>query len=123
MTYDNFLGEVKKRTSLRNQMETSAAVSATLYTLAERLPPEERENLAAQLPLNLKKLIYVEGAAQKFSLDDFFNRVSERMETDRERAEMVSDEILKILSESISTGEIDDLKENVPVEFYELFEK
>lgn len=123
MTYDNFLGEVKKRTPLRNQMETSAAVTATLYTLAERLPLEERENLAAQLPLDMKKLVYLDGAAQNFSLDDFFNRVSERMETDREQAEMVSNEILKILSESVSAGEIDDLKENMPVEFYELFEK
>lgn len=122
MTYFQFLEEVQNRTDLYNEMQASTAVTAALNTLAERLSPEERENLSAQLPNELKDLITINGEAQEFGLDEFFERVSQRMETEREEAEYIADQIISILSEAITEGEIDDIKEKLPEEYRELFE-
>lgn len=122
MTYDEFLEEVEKRTELSDELEASTAVTATLNTLSERLNPDERENLAAQLPQGLKNLVTIKGEKQELSIDEFFDRVSQRMDTDRERAEEISDEIISVLTELITRGEVQDIKDHFPDTFRPLFE-
>lgn len=122
MTYDEFSEEVQKRTELENELEASTAIAATLSTLAERLNPEERERLAAQLPEDLKKLMTITGEADKLSIDAFFDRVSQRMGVGRERAEVITDEVISIFSEAITDGEVDEMKDQLPEEYRELFE-
>jgi uncharacterized protein (DUF2267 family) len=60
--------------------EAEKATQATLQTLAERLAEDEPHNLASQLPLELAEYISYEGEeiGTPFSLDGFFERVTER---------------------------------------------
>lgn len=122
MTYDEFIKEVQNRTELSDGLEASTAVTATLNTLAERLNPDERENLAAQLPQGLKNLVNIEGEQQELSIDDFFDRVSQRMGANREQAEEISDKVISVLTEFITRGEIQDIKDKLPNTFRPLFE-
>lgn len=122
MTYDNFLEAVQNRTELSDDLEASTAVTATLNTLAERLKPDDRDSLAARLPQGLKNLVTVEGEAEELSLNGFFERVSQRMGAGREQAETISDEIISILSESMTGGDVDDIKKRLPEAYRELFE-
>lgn len=122
MRYDSFLHAVQKRTELSDELEASTAVTATLNTLAERLQPGERESVAARLPQDLKNLVTVEGEATEMSLDQFFDRVSQRMGAEREQAEDIADEILSILNEEITAAHRDDIKKHLPEEYRPLFE-
>lgn len=122
MTYDKFLQEVQNRTELTGELEASTAITATLNTLAERLNPDEREKLAAQLPEDLKKLVTITGEEEKLSIDAFYDRVSQRMGAEREKAEIITDEIITILTEAISDGEVDNITDQLPEEYRELFE-
>ena len=122
MTYDKFVKEVQKRTELTDELEASTAITATLNTLAERLNPDEREKLADQLPEDLKKLVTITGEADELSIDAFFDRVSQRMGAGREKAEIITDEVITILTEAITDGEVNDIKDQLPEEYRPLFE-
>lgn len=122
MNYDEFLSKVKERTDIVSDVQGSTVLTAILNTLAERITPEQRHNLASQLPEDLKHLVIIEDDAETFGLDDFYNRVSQRLNTSRERTGEISEEVLLILSEAVSQGEIDNIKAELPEEFYQLFE-
>lgn len=53
---------------------------ATLQTLAERLTGGEAEDVAAQLPMQMKEwlLSHATPAAEKFGVDEFVRRVSDK---------------------------------------------
>ncbi len=102
MTYDKFLEEVQNRTKLKDELEASTAITATQNTLAERLNPDEREKLTSQLPEDLKKLVTVTGEAEELSIDEFFDRVSQRMGAGREKAEVITDQVISILADAVT---------------------
>lgn len=122
MRYDNFLQAVQTRTKLTDNLEASTAVTATLNTLAERLHPDERESIAARLPQDLKNLVTVEGEANEMRLDEFFDRVSQRMGAGKDEARNIADEIISILTEEITAAQRDDIKQKLPEEYRPLFE-
>ena len=122
MRYEYFLEAVENRTNLEDNLEASTAVTATLNTLAERLHPDERKSLAARLPQDLKNLVSIEGDAQELSIDEFFDRVSQRMGAEREQAEKIADVIISLLVDEITDEQADDIKNKLPTEFRPLFE-
>src|SRR5438105_14754046 len=80
MKYDEFISQVQQRARLNSREEAERAAYATLQTLGERLVGGEAKDLASQLPPELAT--YLEqgqaGLNDKFSLDEFFWRISER---------------------------------------------
>jgi uncharacterized protein (DUF2267 family) len=82
----------------------------------------EPKDLASQLPpeIGLHLLRYA-GMGERFSLDEFYKRVSEREGEDLPQAVFHARAVIRVLSEAVSGGEINDILAQLPPEFDRFF--
>ena len=124
MKYDEFIAQVQRRADLDSRDEVERAVRATLETLAERLAGGEAKDLASQLPPEIA--IYLEqplaGAGEDYSLDEFFQRVSDREGVALPEAAFHARVVCGLVSEVVTMGEIENVRAQLPAEFRQLFE-
>ncbi|MCL7416459.1 MAG: DUF2267 domain-containing protein [Halalkalicoccus sp.] len=133
MDHDSFIGEVQNRAELASRGEALSASRATLQTLAERIEEGEATNLAAQLPDELGRFLE-EGAdaTESFDFREFVGRVAEREENlggesgvddeDRSDAAFHARAVVGVLDEAVTEGQIEDLRDQLPGEYADLFE-
>jgi uncharacterized protein (DUF2267 family) len=96
-------------------------IRAVLETLAERLTGGEAKDLAAQLPKPMKEWLTPTGEqAERFGLDEFIRRVSERTRVPPEEARRVTQAVFATLRMAVTTGEFEDVMSQLPGEFREL---
>jgi uncharacterized protein (DUF2267 family) len=124
MTYDKFIGQVQHRARLASSGEAVAAVRATLQTLAERLDFGEAEDLASQLPqeIGIFLLGKINSSGERFSLGEFFDRLTLRENVDKLDAIFHARCVFEVLGEAVSSGEISDVRAQLPPKFQPLFE-
>ena len=124
MKHDEFIGQVQHRARLSSRGAAERATRATLETLSERLAGGEADDLAAQLPPEIGEHLRGEGAAlgERFSLDEFFRRVSLRESVDLPDAVFHARAVVDVLGEAVSPGEMADVRAQLPDEFARLFE-
>ncbi|MFS0518297.1 DUF2267 domain-containing protein [Nostoc sp. UIC 10607] len=124
MQHDEFIGQVQNRARLSSRGDAKLATRATLETLAECLAGGEPFNAAAQLPRGIAEYLRHEyaGSGERFSLDEFFRRVSQRESVGLPDAVHHARVVIEVLSEAISSGEINDIRSQLPSEFDPLFE-
>ncbi len=124
MKHDEFIGQVQHRARLSSRGEAERATRATLEILAERLAGGEANDLAAQLPQELAEYLRREwsGIGERFSLEEFFRRVSLREGVDLPDAIFHARAVIEVLTEAVSMGEINDVRAQLPAEFDRLFE-
>ena len=124
MKYDEFISQVQRRADLASREEAERATRATMETLGERLAGGEAKDLAAQLPPEIAQ--YLEqaytGIREKFSLDEFFWRVSQREGVDLTESTYHARVVVALLSEAVTMGEIEDVRAQLPEDFARLFE-
>lgn len=77
MQYREFIAAVAEQAGVQAP-EAEAASAAVLETLGGLIPRAERDNLAAQLPNELKSAFSTERDSNAFELEEFYNRVSAR---------------------------------------------
>ena len=123
MKDDEFIGQVRHRALLGSHAEAERATRATLETLAERLAGGEAHDLAAQLPPELARSLELPdaGIGAKLTLDEFFELVSEREGVDLEDSTLHARVVIGVLTESVSQGEIKDVRVQLPAAFAQLF--
>lgn len=124
MKHDEFIGQVQHHARLSSRGDAELAARATLETLAERLAGGEAEDLASQLPRGLAEYLRsgLAGAGVRFSMEDFFRRVSEREGVDLPKAIYHARAVTAVLYEAVSPGEMADVRAQLPAEFSQLFE-
>jgi CBS domain-containing protein len=124
MQYEQFVGQVQHRAELSSRSQAVAAVRSTLETLSERLAGGEAREIAAQLPKEIGRYLQNawEGQTQRFSLQEFYLRVSVRADLPLPRAIQAVRSVFSVLNEAVSPGEIEDLKAQLPAEFHVMFE-
>ncbi|BAY77245.1 hypothetical protein NIES25_37050 [Nostoc linckia NIES-25] len=124
MERDEFIRQVQNRAHLSSRGDAELATRATLETLAQRLAGDEPLNAAAQLPRGIAEYMRHEyaGAGDRFSIDEFFERVSQRESVELADAVRHARVVIEVLSQAISRGEIDDIRSQLPSEFDPLFE-
>jgi uncharacterized protein (DUF2267 family) len=124
MKHDEFIGQVQHRARLGSRGQAERATRVTLETLAERLAGGEAKDLAAQLPLEIGEHLTGQWSAigERFSLEEFFRRVSLREGVDLPDAIFHATAVIEVLSEAVSKGEMDDVRAQLPAEFDRLFE-
>jgi uncharacterized protein (DUF2267 family) len=121
MKYNQFMGLVQSKAKLASTEEAIKITKATLQTLGERLSGGEPKDLASQLPKEIG--VFIQGdKTEKFGLDEFFRRVSEREGTELPDAIYHSRVVIEVVKEAVSKGEIDDIKQQLPPEYDRLFE-
>jgi uncharacterized protein (DUF2267 family) len=103
------------------------ALRAVLFTLRDRLTPDEAAHLASQLPM-LVRGIYYEGYRPAGkpdrirSRDQFLQRIGEHLEQTRPLgADEAARAVFKILDHYLDPGEIADVKQSLPQDIRMLF--
>ena len=133
MKYEEFIEEVQKRAHLASKSEAKRATRAALETLAECISQKERTDAASQLPrglaLYLKEPFLGPGKQpapspkRNLSLDEFFQRMSIREDVPPETAREHAHAVMSVLVDALSKGEFEDIRAQLPIEFYyEFFE-
>ncbi|WP_414529843.1 DUF2267 domain-containing protein [Nodularia chucula] len=80
MEYNEFITHVQSLAQSNSREEAERATRATLATIKERLPQDEAQAVAAELPLELgQPLQATEGESNaSFSMQEFISRVSQK---------------------------------------------
>lgn len=127
MQYQQFLQRVQEQINAtepatQTQRAAEQAITATLQTLSERLTGGEATDLAAQLPEELKAPLERSAEeAERFSLEEFYERVAEREGVDLETARNDASAVMSVLRVAVTPGQLDDLMAQLPSEFNVLF--
>ena len=121
MRHDEFVAEVRTLAELDDNQQAEKAIRATLETLRERLAGNEPSNLADQLPEELADAARGEGGQESFSLQDFYSRVAEKEGVDPTEAVHHARAVAAVLKAGVTTGEIDDIRNQLKPEYEELF--
>ncbi len=125
MKHDEFIGQVQHRARLSSRGDAEMTTRATLETLAERLAGGEANDLASQLPRGIAKYLRtgLAGEGERFSVEEFFERVSRREGVDLPKAIYHARAVIAILYEAVSPGEMADVRAQLPAEYARLFEQ
>lgn len=122
MNYSEFIGQVQSRGRMASEGEALKATRVTLEVLGQRLAGGEPRNLAAQLPEEIGRFLHDDDdTGERFDLDEFFRRVSEREGVDLPVSVHHARAVISVLTEAVSRGEIDDVRAQLPEEFAPLF--
>jgi uncharacterized protein (DUF2267 family) len=122
MQYTEFVGHVQNRARLGTQGEAVRAIRATLETLGERMVKGQAENLAAQLPQEIGYYLQQQAdTTDRFSLDEFFERVAKRENVDMPDATHHARAVVSVLAEAVPPGQLQRVKGQLPDEFEPLF--
>jgi uncharacterized protein (DUF2267 family) len=124
MKHDEFIGQVQHRARLSSRGDAERATLATLRTLGERLAGGEAKDFASQLPPQLAEyaLSGQAGAGERFSVDAFFQRVSDREGVDLPKAIFHAKAVISVLQEALTKGEVNDIRAQLPAEYSRLFD-
>jgi len=121
--YEVFLNKVQDRIGPTQPDDARRAIIATLETLGERISGGEANDLAEQLPEELKEPLQQAGEDnEEFSLDEFLRRLSEREDVETDAARNHVSAVMTVLKEAISGGELDNIRAQLPQEVEPLFE-
>ncbi len=117
MKYHEFLDYVATTTGT-DQARAEKTTRAFLEMLAQRLPNDEAEDLAAQLPEELKNSLHPTAPeVEKFSKDEFLTRFARLADLSNDQAPTMAKAVWQALEKSVTKGELDDVRSVLPEEF------
>jgi uncharacterized protein (DUF2267 family) len=126
MTMEEFLRCVQEKVGRIDREEATQATAAVFHALRDRITPVEADQLAAQLPRQLKA-IWEAGEAPdrkpaQIRRDAFYRRVQAEagVATRREAQERVFG-VFAALKEAVSPGEADDVLAQLPRDLKEVW--
>lgn len=123
MEFVQFIEKVENRLQSPGPGETEQAVTATFETLGERISGGEASDIAAQLPEELKgPLRAASGEPESFGLERFFERVGEKTGVDKNKATDYASSVMAVLGQAITSGELRDVRSQLPQEFQPLLQ-
>lgn len=137
MDYNDFVGEVQHRIEAGSFGEAVRTTRSVLETLGERLTEGEATDIASPLPTEIDRYLIQVKNEQKYDRDEFIEHVQEKMNyndivlltryskpAEVDQAEIVYriKAVMALLAEEAPGGEIQDLEQQLPEGFEDLFE-
>jgi len=116
MDYHQFLTIVERAGGVPEDAVVRA-VSATLQTLAERLSVGQARDLVVELPPELGPLLFTDGPAERFDVDEFLRRVAERTDTDIPAATRAARGVFTALARAASARQFAGVVAELPQDF------
>jgi uncharacterized protein (DUF2267 family) len=115
------LDEFVRRVAEREGVDERAALEharAVFTALGVAVAPGELRDMVSQLPKDFEPLLEAAGVGRRRAVgdDDVVGRVMRFTGLDRERARRATEAVLETLAERISSGEVDDLKAELPAD-------
>lgn len=124
MQFDDFITQVQERARLDTREGAEAITRAMLETLGERLERKVRKGVAAQLPNELKDFLLTRAEnTDRYELREFYNRVGARADLKYQDATERTRQVMSVLRQALSGGEMQDILESLPSKYKELFEE
>ena len=127
LRYNQFIDQVQQRTGLQSRDKAVRITRATLGTLGERVYRSTLDDLAAQLPDKLKKLIKARAHpemtpqdVERYSLGEFYNRVNARADLGTLETSEEAKAVISVLRDAVTAGEWADLRAELPEEYDQL---
>ncbi len=123
MTHEEFLRMVQERLGLKDKDEAETAVRSVLAATADRLTPEEANDLASQLPHEMADFIRRRpGGVQKMDHDVYIGRIQHDLDLiDSMQAERVARGVLSVVRDAVGEGEWQDVISHMPMDMKEMF--
>lgn len=127
-TYALFLDKLCEVGRMSSDFAERAAVSV-LCALEQRLTADEASDMEAQLPVRLQNLMVRcarhrgRSAPAKFGREDFLQMVADDLGMQPAEVEGVVRSVFATVREWISEGEVDDVIQQLPREFEELWHR
>jgi uncharacterized protein (DUF2267 family) len=120
MQYDEMVEAVAEAARVDRE-QAATALAATLEVLGQRIGKGEREDLASELPEELKRIV-VQGdhKGESMSLHEFLARVAELEGSTWEEARRHASAVFRTLSRAVSDGEMKDVFAQLPREYRSL---
>ncbi|GAA3982957.1 DUF2267 domain-containing protein [Thermobifida alba] len=126
MQHDTFIGQVQARARLDSRGSAETATRATLETLAERIPADLANDLAAQLPREISEHVLRITAqpgsehGHRFGQDEFIARVKQRAHTDDPKAAHIARVVFEVLNEATTGRTMDKVRHSLPEDLRQL---
>lgn len=120
MRYHEFVDSVAQAAGQSSE-QAQETVEIVLSTLAIRIPRTERENLAAQLPNELKAYMRLSEQTDRFDGEEFYNRISARLAVKPRRAQELVRVVGSVLRAAVSPGQIEVVRSALPAEYGHIF--
>ncbi|HZW03957.1 MAG TPA: DUF2267 domain-containing protein [Anaerolineaceae bacterium] len=121
MEYEEFMREVKRRAELEDDLQAERAVEATLSTMAERLRAREADQLAKQLPNELKPYLRQQETHKNLAMEEFYNVVSQRESIGFPMARQHARAVMSVVRDRVPLDEIRGMLAQLPDEYVDLF--
>jgi uncharacterized protein (DUF2267 family) len=120
MKYDEFIKDVQHRAGLEDRERAEEVTLAVLQALADRLTGDEADDLIAQLPQEFKERITISAAGQRWTVNEFVERVAAELAVEPDRAREVIQAVFETLRDAITPGEFHDVLVQLPSGYVEL---
>ena len=127
-TTNVWLNGIMQELHTMDRQEAFQAMRATLHALRDRLPVDEAAHLAAQLPMVVRG-VYYEGWRPAGKPDkcrdrqEFFGKMQQELthEELRRDPERTFRAVARTLSQHVTGGEVDEVKQALPAEIRQLW--
>lgn len=127
-TTNVWLNGIMQELHTMDRQEAFQAMRATLHALRDRLPVDEAAHLAAQLPMVIRG-VYYEGWRPAGKPDkcrdrqEFFGKLQRELTRDelRRDPERVFCAVVQTLSQHVTNGEVEEVKQSLPSDIRELW--
>jgi uncharacterized protein (DUF2267 family) len=127
-TTNVWLNGIMQELHTLDRQEAFQAMRATLHVLRDRLPVDEAAHLAAQLPMVVRG-VYYEGWRPAGKPDkcrdrkEFFGKMQQELthEELRRDPERTFRAVARTLSQHVTGGEVDEVKQALPAEIRQLW--
>jgi uncharacterized protein (DUF2267 family) len=122
LKYDDFVAKVRERGEYADREEAERVTQLVLGVLAERLDPNEADDLAAQLPPRVARALTAgPRRPATFGVHEFLGRVAAGTGATERTAEWDSSAVLSAVAEAVSGGELNDVLTQLPSGYAALF--
>lgn len=122
-TYRRLLNQLRADSGLETAEEAETALTVVLNGLLRRLTPEEARDLIAQLPSVLQPALYdlLPGPDKLITKETIETELSRRLSVERERAAQLLASVGSLIAQSVSAGQMSDVRGQLPEELRSVF--
>lgn len=120
MKDDELISAIRKNSDLDDPDQVMRAAHATLTVLGQRLAGGEPLHLGAQLPTTFAKELATEGAGERFSLDEFYQRVASEEGTNKDDARRHARAVMAGVRSAVDRNDFDKMLAQLPGEYSDL---
>jgi len=122
-TYRRLIKEVQNVTKLDEVEQAEKALQTTLASLVRRLTPGEAKDLISQLPSLLQPKLKPElrGPDKDVTRTSIEENLMKELNIEKSRASEILSAVCNVIAQSISPGELEDVRSQLPRELQEVF--